>query len=245
MGTPRRWASSLVIAAIAVIAPAAGRAQICAGLPSLRERPVVLGGSYSVSKSGWSVGGDATLGRAAFVNLAAGHVVYRKVDFGAVIQDAHSTALHLGGGWALEGRPDAGAGRAPTLGVCPAAYVEYETGPDRGGPVPLDSDGLTWGGGLSVGAAVRLGATTRAIPFAGLAFVHTSSTMHGVPFPGTDTKASDSGGLLDVGVGIAFGALSVVPEVAVPLGIEGAETTFGVGVSVSLGRGRSAGSARR
>src|SRR5512135_3200277 len=90
MGTPRRWAPSLVIAAIASLAPAAGRAQVCAGLPSLRERPVVLGGSYSGSRSGWSLGGDATLGRAAFVNLAAGHVVYRNVDFGAVTADAHS-----------------------------------------------------------------------------------------------------------------------------------------------------------
>ncbi len=43
-------------------------------------------------------------------------------------------------------------------------------------------------------------------------------------------------GLLDLGLGVAFGALSIVPEVAVPLGFKDAETTFGVGVSLALGR---------
>ncbi len=236
MGTQRRWAPGLALATLAALLPATGRAQICAGVPSLRDHPVVVGGSYSRSKSAWSVGGDVTLGRAAFVNLAAGHVVYRDVNFGAVSSDARSTALHLGGGYEVEVPVRAGARRAPTVGVCPAAYVEYETGPDRGGPVPINSDGLTWGGGVSLGAALPLGRRMQAIPFAGLAFVHTSTTMHHVPFPGTDTKATDTGGLLDVGLGIAVGVLSIVPEVAVPIGLKDAETTFGVGVSFSLGR---------
>jgi hypothetical protein len=61
--------------------------------------------------------------------------------------------------------------------------------------------------------------------------------VHDYPFVGTNSRAHDAGWVFSFGVGMALGSrLTLGPSVSIPGGIEGGETTFGLSVSVGLGR---------
>ena len=202
MGASRRWSVPLLSAAVVSLAPGAAQAQVCAGLPSLRDLPVVVAATWSRSDAGWAAGGAATWGRAAFVNLAAGYVRYEDMAFSASRADASSAAVHLGGGYELETKLGGGSGgRGTTVGFCPAGYVEYETGPDGDFGVRLNSNAFTAALGASVGAVVFERGSTRLIPYVGAAYARVATTVHDFPLAGTDTKDTEYGGLLDLGIG--------------------------------------------
>ena len=232
----------LLSTALACIAPVAASAQICEGVPSLRERPFAVGATYSRSDAGWAAGGAATWGRSAFVSLASGYVRYEDMAFSASRADASSAVFHLGAGYEVQAQLAGGrggrGGRGTTLGICPAGYVEYETGPDGDFGVTLNSNGLTAALGASIGAVVLERGTIRLIPYVGMACARVSTTVHDFPLAGTDTKDTEYGGLLDLGIGIVLGRVTIGPEATFPIGFEGADASYGVGVSLSFGRGR-------
>jgi hypothetical protein len=132
----------------------------------------------------------------------------------------------------------AGGRHGTRIGICPAAYVEYENGPDGDFGVILDSDALSLAVGASIGAVVLDRGATRVIPYLGLALVRAATAIHDFPFPGTDTRDTEYGGLLDFGIGIVLGRFAIGPEVTLPIGFEGADGSYGFGVSLSLGGGR-------
>jgi hypothetical protein len=240
MSVSIRWYTPiLVVAALGSVTPGEGAAQVCAGLPSLRERPLVLGANHARSDAGWAAGGSVIWGRAAFVNLAAGYMRYQNLAFSASRHDAHSAVFHAGAGYEVSAQLSGRGGRRGTgIGVCPAAYVEYETGPDGDFGVILNSDALSVGIGASIGAVVIERGSTRVIPYLGLALVRAATAIRDFPFPGTDTRDTEYGGLLDLGIGIVLGRFTVGPEVTLPIGFSDADGSYGVGVSLSLGGGR-------
>ncbi len=239
MRASRRWSVPLLSAAGACLAPATGQAQLCAGLPSLRDLPVIVAATYSRSDAGWAAGGDATWGRAAFVNLAAGYVRYEHMAFSASRADASSAAIHLGGGYEVQTQLGGANGRrGKTVGLCPAGYVEYETGPDGDFGVRLNSSALTAALGASVGAVLLERGSTRLIPYVGAAYARVATTVRDFPLVGTDTKNTEYGGLLDLGIGLVFGRVTIGPEATFPIGFDGADPSYGVAVSLSFGRGR-------
>lgn len=245
MRSPIRWSTLLASAVLGVMAPVDVGAQICEGLPSLREHPLVVGANYSRSDPDWAVGGNVTWGRAAFVSLAGGYARYPGFNFGLPQPgSAHSAVVHLGGGYEMPVRPArAGGGSGPTVAICPAAYVEYETGPDGDySGVRADASALTMGAGAGIGAVVVARGSVRVIPYLGLAFIRAHAGRITMASGGVRSVHREGnteyGGLIDFGVGIVLGTLTLGPAVTFPIGFEDADVSYGVGVSVSLGTGR-------
>jgi len=215
--------------ALVPLASRPARAQLCAGLPSLSEQPVIVTADLAQSKGAWSVGSGFTAGRSLFAGAYAERTTYRDVSFAATQADTRS--IDVGGGVGYEIR----VGQA---GVCPVATGQWESGPDgMFGGTRLNSDGWTVGAGLSAGGTLVRGGAWRVIPYASATFERVASTVHDVPFAGTDSRAHDTGWVFSFGVGVGFGPrITVAPSLSVPSGIEGGETTFGLSLNVGLGR---------
>jgi hypothetical protein len=219
----------LVCATLMELTGTPARAQLCAGSPSLRERPLVVTADAARAKDAWSIGAELTGGRSAFVGLQVERATYQDVSFAATQADTHST--DLGGAVGYEFR----IGR---FGVCPVAAAQWESGPDGTfGGTRLDSDGWTVSAGLSAGWILLRTARWRVIPTASATLQRISTTVHDFPFVGTDSRAHDTGWSFGIGIGFVAGSrVTVAPSVSIPSGIEGGETTFGLSVSVGLGR---------
>jgi hypothetical protein len=213
-----------------------GAAQVCVGLPSLSERPIIASGDVARAKTGWSASAGLTGGRRLFGAVYGGTTVYEDVEFAAQTKDASSWLAGAGVGYefALAPIPQHGAAR---VGLCPVLGAEWESGPDGDfGSTKLDSDGWTLSAGVSLGALALSRPSWRLFPFAAASFVKVSTTVHDVPFVGTDTEARDSGWLLAFGVGVGIGQrVTLSPEVAVPTGISGGENSLSLGVNVGFG----------
>lgn len=226
----RRVAGYLAAAGAALLGltPELAHSQECAGLPSLRERPVIVTADISGGKDAWSLGAGLTAGRAAFVGVYVDRATYQNVGFAATTADARSTDIGAAAGYEF---------RLGPLGLCPVASGQWETGPDGSfAGNQLDSDGWTVGAGMSAGGVLVRTAGLRIIPSASVTFQRVSSTVHDFPFINTDSHAHDTGWLVGLGIGVAVGALTLEPSVTIPSGLEGGVTTFSLSVNVGVGR---------
>ncbi len=205
------------------------RAQVCAGLLSLHERPVVVSVDAAAARGASSVGAGLTAGRSAFAGAFVERAVYRNVDYAATQADTRSTNVGAAVGYEV---------RRERFAVCPVATVQWESGPDGtfAGNI-LNSDGWTIGAGVSVGAVLIEAAGWRVISSTSLTVQRASTTVHDFPFVGTDSRAHDTGLLYGFAIGLVVGArLTIQPTVNIPSGIEGGETTYGLSVNLGLGR---------
>jgi hypothetical protein len=217
---------------------ASARAQVCAGLPSLRERPVIATLDVAVADSVRSSSAGVTVGRRAFAGAFVGRTVYSDVSFAATTADATSTVIGMGAGYELSLVPDATAG-GTRVGLCPIVTGQWDTGPDGDfGGNHLDSDGWSAGGGVSVGGVLLDRGFWRLFPFGQVSFVHASATVHDFPFVGSDSHAKGDGWLFALGVGVGLGSrVTVSPELVLPSGTADAGTSYGLSVNVGLGGG--------
>ena len=226
----------LLLGATAAVAAAPAPAQVCAGLPSLHERPVIVSLDGGRSKTGSSVDLGITAGRSMFGAVAYGATNYQDISFAAQTLDASSTTYGalLGYEWALAASQHTPGAR---IGVCPVLSFGYETGPDAdAGGTTLDSDGWTMTGGISVGGVLIDRRSWRLLPFAAASFAHVAATVHDVPFPGTDTEASDNGWVFAFGAGIGIGRrVTISPGYNIPASIEGGENSFTLSINVGFG----------
>ena len=236
----RSWNPALsFLFAVVVALPATGRAQVCAGLPSLNERPIIgtLDASFARDASSASVG--ATVGRTMFGAGYVGTVAYQDVSFAAQTGDASSTVFGAGLGYEfrLAREQEGGGVRA---GLCPVVTGEWETGPDGDfSGTPLNGDGWTVGAGLSLGARAWRRGAWRLLPYAAASYVRVAATIHDFPFSGTDTEGHDDGWVFSFGVGVGMGPrLTISPVFTAPAGISGGERSVGVSVNYGLGQSR-------
>lgn len=217
-----------------------GAAQVCAGLPSLSERPIIASTDVSRATTGWSATAGVTAGRRLFGAVYGGTTTYENVEFAAQTRDASSFVAGAGLGYevTLAPHPETAGAR---IGLCPLLAAEWESGPDGDfGGTKLDSDGWTLSAGASVGGALLDRPPWRLIPFAAASFARVSTTVHDVPFVGTDTDARDDGWVFAVGVGVGIGPqVTVSPGLTIPTGITGGENSFSLSFNVGFGHGRS------
>jgi hypothetical protein len=76
------------------------------------------------------------------------------------------------------------------------------------------------GAGLSAGGVLLRTSGWRIIPYASVTVQRASTTVHDIPFVGTDSHAHDTGGVFGFGVGVAAGSrVTVGPSVAMRHGI--------------------------
>jgi len=130
------------------------------------------------------------------------------------------------------------------LQLCPVATIDHGSGPNNvdyfgDGSVSLDFSETDLSFGVILGALPAMEGSTRIIPSAGLAVVSASGKVKD-DVSGQTNSQSDTFELLNLGLGIVFNhTVTVRPGVQIPLGLDGASTTFGAIVSVNFGRALS------
>ena len=194
-------------------------AQACLGLTSLATHPTNLTASVEFTDGAKSFSARFGFGSSiAFGGLSGQIIDYD--DF-----DGTSKGIGVDGGLSFL----SGAQRNVTF--CPVASLSYTSHPDLGIADFSSTDGSA---GLALGATLNAGATMKVIPFGVLQGVYSRFSYDSDVASGSD---SDTYGILSAGLSFVLtDAFLVRPIANFPLGLEGADPTYGVGVSFAFGR---------
>ena len=192
-------------------------AQACLGLNS----PTNLQLSAEAGNSAKQFGLDLHFGKSTGVFFGVGGHYTDFDDTDANAKGATGTlGFQLGGG---------GEKKAA---FCPIAQVGFSSGPDFG---TIETSNIAAAGGLSVGIPLAAGSDFTLIPTGSLSFVYDRIKVKSGGVSATD---SDGYGILSGGVGFLVSPRFVLkPFVNVPIGLDGADPTFGIVVSFGLGKG--------
>jgi hypothetical protein len=117
--------------------------------------------------------------------------------------------------------------------VCPVVGGGLGFGPNNieGSGIDLSTRGADVG--LSVGASMLESPIFDLVPFAGLSLVFGSATLRAGD--GSSLTDSQTYGSADIGVGLVISRiLTLKPSVSIPFGLQGADASFGVGLSLHL-----------
>jgi hypothetical protein len=119
----------------------------------------------------------------------------------------------------------------PKIRFCPTASLSYGNGPDFG---TIDVSTINYSLGGAVGGVWPASDNLAIVPSAHLRWIGTRAKAEDA---GTSATATDSYGRATLAAGFVFNrAITVSPVVHIPLGLEGAETTFGLAASYNFGR---------
>ena len=217
----------LAVATLAIF-PAALSGQICTGSASFTA------GTYQVA-AGAAFNDNAqslSAGLAAGSSLPFGQVSVVRTTF----DDMDGSALGVEGALGLQ----VPLGAARRVQFCPVAAVLVSSGPsdvdvfgDGSAFVDFTETDLSFGLAIG-GVAVRSG-TIQIIPSSSLAIVSAKvSSKEGMIGP--SNAEIESYWLLSLGIGVVFSQkITLHPAGAIPFGLDGGSTSFGVSVGVSFG----------
>jgi hypothetical protein len=202
------------------------QAQTCMGLASFRAAPVQISASAQFSQLTSTFGGSIGYGMPS--SLYGGVGVSTTSSDGDV---AHRLGLSARAGYQLE----LSAGRQ--IQVCPNARFALGMGPndDAAG---VDRSGRVGAVGVNMGAVFPASPQMKVVPNAGLAYAYGKEQAENAAGV-TLFEISDRYALAEVGVGILLNSnISVRPNVAIPLGLQGGEPVFGLTLGYSFGLSR-------
>lgn len=115
--------------------------------------------------------------------------------------------------------------------LCPLVRLDVIPGPDIG---PVNVSTTAFQGGGSVGLVASDTGDMLVVPFLGVALVYSHLKSE---FAGDETTFNDTGGRIDVGVGLIFNRTAgITPSVSIPFGTGGADTTFSIKFAYHFGR---------
>lgn len=229
----RRLASAFLLAAFTVVlisTPA--RAQVCAGFPSLRDRPFQVGGGAAFTEDVTSFGASFTGGKRFFGTLNVGTTSIE-------VLNGSSVDLNVGAGY------EVGLSQG-TVAICPLAGVAVGLGPNNinGTDVDVATRSLTLG--VSVGTIAARSPQFAFIPAIFLQLASATTTVYNnvagtVPWPAvraaSGVSESETFGVVGVGLGFVLErVLTIQPAVAFPFGSSASNPAFGITVAVNLGR---------
>jgi len=212
--------------ALAVVALSATRlsAQTCVGSASFASGPIRLGAGLATS--------DGQKGYGVSVAAGAGSGVYAwgglsRIEYSDL--DGSSKSVTLGAGYAIN------LNRSRTIQFCPEVGYQRVSGPDiqyAGYTITTSARASSYGG--SFGGTVAVLPSLELVPFIGAYYVTSRATATLV----TDSRSeSQNYGEFDVGAGFVISKLlTLQPSVAIPFGVAGAKSTFGIGLSFNFGK---------
>lgn len=203
-----RGASAFPLAAFTVFLIATPvRAQVCAGFPSLVDRPFQIGGNATSSLDAGSGAISFTAGKRVFGTLGLGTTHFERLDY-------WSLDLNLGAGYEVPLVQSHG------VSICPLAAFAAGFGPNNvnGTPYDLGTVGLSFG--LSAGGVMASGSQLAVIPSAFFRVARTKTTMD-IPGQPDETLSRVTYVVVGGSVGISLGrALTLRPAVSFPLGLD-------------------------
>ena len=197
-------------------------AQTCVGSASFGAGALRLGASASFSDGSKLYGGEFAAG--------APHGVFAALDAGSVSYNGGGSSSVIGATLGYDVAVGPVTSFCPFVGYTHLSFPDINTGT---GTITSSGNNINFGGAL--GMTAKTAPNFDLVPFVSAQYVHASvsSNFAGV---GSNT-ASDDYGLLGVGVGFVFSKrVTFNPSVSVPVGIKGAKTSVGIGLSVNFGR---------
>lgn len=220
---------SLALLAI-VCAPAV--AQTCQGLASFSTGQMQTTGNLTFGNGMNSFGATFAYGQTAGA--------FGGISIGTTSIDAFNGSsfdVGLAGGYQMT------TGKTRKIHLCPVANLGLGMGPKNVGGSGVDMSSTTGGMGLALGTTLPGGPRMQIIPTGGLGVEYLKVKADN----GTTTSsASDTYGVMNLGAGFIFNSqIAVRPEISIPLGLNGGETTFGLTVGYNFGnKGAPAGRRR-
>lgn len=210
---------TILVAAVATLLPITGAgAQACLGLASLASRPTNLTTSALITDGAKAL--DVRFGFGS--SIAFGGVSAQLVDFDNV--DGTAKGIGIDGGLSYL------AGASRNVSVCPLGTLSYTRNPDVGNTESSETAGTA---GIAIGAVVGSTSSIRFIPFGSLQAAY---SRFSVESGNTSGSNSETYGLLGGGMSLVLSPTVLVrPSVTIPLGLDGADPTYGIGLSFAFG----------
>jgi len=221
-----KLAIATALLAAAVSAPV--RAQSCAGTASFAAGRMRVGAGATFGDGAQAFGAQLAAGQAK--GAFAGATLSR-VD----IDDVNEGATAFGGtaGYGYD------VASTHAVQLCPTVGFGYTSGPkfeSAGGSLDFGARSLS--AGVSLGGVLTSTSTLSVVPFAGLSYVNQHSTMELRPASGeaSEESSSEDFALLDLGAGFVLNqVMTIRPMVSLPMGLEDAKTSYGIGFSFNFG----------
>lgn len=215
----------VALSSLALICCAASlSAQVCIGTAAFSAGPARIGAGLSSTKGAKAYNALLALGKVEgpFAGLTLSSYDFDDVDEGATEFSAHV-------GYSIP------VGASKKVEFCPVAMVEHLAGPkfDTGfGTAEVSGNGFGVGG--TFGGAASTSPNFDFVPFAGLMYLHASSSFE---FQGTKETQSDDFGKLDLGAGFVLNrVVTVQPSVAIPFGLDGADPVYSLSITINIGK---------
>lgn len=208
--------SLVVTLALLAIVRSAAVAQTCMGMASYSTGPVQVAAQGSFTDGANRFGASVGYGLPGSVFGSAG--------IGTTSWDGADASLDFGGqvGYQMQ---------VSKAQICPVASLTLGNGPDGAG-FNTSTRSATFG--LAIGTAFGT-SRMQIVPTAGLGVenLHAKVEDTGTGISGT---GSDTHGIANLGVGLIFNNISVRPNVAIPLGLDGADPMVHLTVGFNFGR---------
>ena len=215
--------ASVAVATIAASALFAVRAdaQSCLGLGSLTAQPA--NATFTALFTDGAKAFDARVGFGS--SIAFGGVSAQLSDYDNVGGTGKTIAVDGGLSFVT--------GEKRNVSVCPIASLGHTSLPD-GGSSSYSSSTTDGTAGLAIGARVGTASSVALIPFASLQAAYSRLS---IDTPAANASSTDSYGLLSGGVSFVLSpTLLVRPLVQIPLGLDGSNPSYGIGISLGFGK---------
>lgn len=217
----RRALVALVALLAIVRSPAVG--QTCMGLASFGSAPIQVTGTGQFGEVSNTFGATAGYGIASLYGTVG--VATTSIDG----VDGHQLGLAARAGYQLT------LGSAGRIQVCPNASFGLGAGPNNDA-AGIDQSARSATVGVNVGTVLGASPRMKVVPTAGLSFAYARQKAENAA-GSTLFAISDSYALAQLGVGIILNsAISVRPNVEIPLGLEGIDPIFGLTLGYNFGR---------
>ena len=216
----------VLVVGAAVFLHTAAVAQTCEGRPMF-----AAGGTQAVAGAEFA---DGANGFSAGIGMGASDGLYGRALLGTTSYDNLGSSFNVGGavGYQIP------VGQSQTLQLCPAGSFLVELGPNDIEGTGFDASGRSLRFGVMIGTALPSSPTVKIVPNGGLSFAYTKAEIEDADGD-TVLEGSESYGILNLGLGFVFNSrVGVAPAVQIPVGLEDADATFGLNVSLNFGTPR-------
>jgi hypothetical protein len=197
-------------------------AQTCLGMPSFAHGRMQVAPGVSFAEGATSYGGSVGYGAPRSFYGAAG---FATTEYDDVVASAEN--LNLSAGYQV---PLA----MGTAELCPVASLSLGWGPDDVLGPGVDVSNRTIAAGAAFGILVGGGSPVQFVPSASFLLASTRLKVDN----GTQSAVDSEGyGALTLGTGLVFASrYSLNPTVTIPVGLSGADPSFGLVASIHFGR---------
>ena len=215
---------SLVVSlALLAIVRSPAVAQTCMGLASYSTGRMQVSGNGSFTNGANMFGASLGYGLPA---SAFGNATLSTTSYDAANASSLGIGANVGYQLAL--------GKAAQVQLCPVAGFELGMGPDDNA-AGINGSSRSATVGFSLGTTMGASPRMKIIPAAGLGLVYGKVKLQDTA--GLTTESSDTYGMAHLNLGFVFNQnIAVRPSVAIPLGLNNSDPTFGLTLGYNFGR---------